>query len=69
MPGACARYTSKATKYTYYVNTSATDFYSAQQLCNDNGGHLTSYLSDQEQKWVACSAASGTVLHALVLHA
>lgn len=50
VPGPCARYTRRTTNFTYYYNTSATDFDSAEQACMDNGGHLASFLSDQEQK-------------------
>ena len=55
-PGPCAPFTSKTTKFTYYANTSATDFDAAQTACNENGGHLVSYLADQEQKVGAPSA-------------
>ena len=56
-PGACERYKPKGSSYTYYVNTSAIDFDSAELLCNDNGGHLASFTSMPE---VGAAAVEGS---------
>jgi hypothetical protein len=69
VPGPCAKYTRRSTNFTYYYNTSATDFYSAEQACMDNGGHLASFTSDQEQKCAAAEKAAVLVLNlGLLMH-
>ncbi len=48
MPGDCQRYQPKGSTFTYYANTSAVDFDTAELLCQDNGGHLASYTNANE---------------------
>ena len=42
-------YVSNATNATYILNTTAADYSSAQQVCNDNGGYLVAWSSAAEQ--------------------
>ncbi len=51
-PAACGffNYTSPVTNSTYILNQCSMDQPSAQQFCNDNGGHLVGYKSLAEQQ-------------------
>jgi hypothetical protein len=42
-------YVSGTTQATYILNTSMASWADAQQACNDNGGHLVSYQTPDEQ--------------------
>jgi hypothetical protein len=53
VPGPCGPlYTSTTTKSKYSLNTSATDYFSAETVCNNQGGHLASWNSEAEQREV-----------------
>ncbi len=45
-------YTSEITNSTYILNQFAGNFTNATSFCNDNGGHLVSYVSVEEQEEV-----------------
>jgi hypothetical protein len=49
MPPGAYVYVSNATNATYVLNTSATDFTAAGQLCNDMGGYLAAWTGTAEQ--------------------
>jgi hypothetical protein len=42
-------WTSDMSNNTYILNQFVSNFTVAQQFCNDNGGHLVSYNSFEEQ--------------------
>lgn len=50
-------YVSNTTQATYILNTTQSTFHEAQAVCNDNGGHLVSYLSLEEQVRAAALTA------------
>ncbi len=53
VPGPCGPpYTSTTTKSKYALSTSTTDYFSAEHLCNDQGGHLASWNTEAEQREV-----------------
>jgi hypothetical protein len=45
-------YVSNTTQATYILNTSMANWADAKQVCNDNGGHLVSYQTPDEQSEV-----------------
>jgi hypothetical protein len=47
--GPQGKYVSPTTNQTYLLNTKLMNFSEAELYCNDNGGHLVSYLSQAEQ--------------------
>ncbi len=42
-------YTNTQTEVTYMLNTSKANYYEAEEVCMERGGHLVSYTSIEEQ--------------------
>lgn len=52
-------WTSDMSNNTYILNQFVSNFTVAQQFCNDNGGHLVSYNSLEEQLVSSWGPAAG----------
>ena len=66
-------YVSPTTNDTYIFNNTPHNFIQAEQTCNDQGGHLVTYMNHAEQKEVEAyyirMVSGRTTLHCSALHA